>query len=78
MLARLLRAVREEAPLLCTHRFHDKKVKKDFVFVNRYIKSKAKRRQREVRRRFQRLLENVWRLHGIGDGLTEELKNTEN
>jgi len=78
VLARLLRAVREEAPVLCPHRFHDKKVKKDFVFVNRYIKSKAKRRQREVKRRFQRLLENVWRLHGIGEGVAKELKSTEN
>lgn len=29
VLARLLRAVRKEAPMLCSHRFHDKKVKKD-------------------------------------------------
>ena len=78
VLARLLRAVRNEAPELCPYRFHDKKVKKDFVFVSRYIKSKAKRRQREVNRRFRRLLENVWRVHGIGDGLIKELAGTEN
>ena len=77
VLARLLRAVREEAPVLCPHRFHDKKVKKDFVYVNRYIKSQAKRRQREVKRRFQRLVVNVRRLHGIGKGLVKELKSTE-
>ena len=78
VLARFLRGVRDEAPVLCPHRFHDKKVKKDFVFVNRYIKSKAKRRQREVSRRFRRLLTNVLRLHGIGEGLRKELAGTGN
>ena len=36
VLSRLLCAVREEEPALCPHRFHDKKVKKDLVYVNRY------------------------------------------
>lgn len=78
VLARLLRAVRDEAPELCPHRFHDKKVKKDYVYVNRYIKSRAKRRQREVNRRFRRLLSNVWRVHSIGEDLRKELKNSYN
>lgn len=46
VLARLLRAVRAEAPELCPHRFHDKKVKKDLVFVQRYMRSKSRGRQR--------------------------------
>ena len=75
VLARLLRLVREEAPGLCPHRFHDKKVKKDFVFVNRYISSQAKRRQREVRRRFVRLLGHVRRLHGIGEVVRQDLQH---
>lgn len=67
VLVRLLRAVRERAPELCPHRFHDKKVKKDLVYVNRYMRSKSKGRQREQKRRFRRLHGNVCRVRGIAE-----------
>jgi IS5 family transposase len=56
VLSRLLRAVRDEAPELCPHRFHDKKAKKDLVYVHRYMRSKSKPRRQEMMRRYRRLL----------------------
>jgi IS5 family transposase len=73
VLARLLRAVRDEAPELCPHRFHDRKVKKDLVYVHRYMRSGSRARQRELKRRFRRLLDNVCRLRGIAEPLAKSL-----
>ena len=73
VLARLLRAVRAAAPELCTHRFHDRKVKKDLVYVNRYMRSGSKGRQRELKRRFRRLLDNVCRLRQVAEPLSHDL-----
>ena len=67
VLVRLLRAVREKDPELCAHRFHDRKVKKDLVYVNRYMRSGSKGRQRELKRRFRRLHGNVCRVGGIAE-----------
>jgi len=77
VLARLLRAVRAEAPELCPHRFHDKKAKKDLVYVNRYIRSGSKARKREAKRRFRRLHEAVCRLRSIADSLPETLAHSD-
>lgn len=73
VLVRLLRAVRKQAPGLCPHRFHDKKVKKDLVYVHRYMRSGSKGRQRELKRRFRRLHANVCRLRGIAEPLAKSL-----
>jgi len=73
VLARLLRAVRQEAPELCPQRFHDRKVKKDLVYVNRYMRSGSKARQRELKRRFRRLHDNVCRLRHLGAPLIAPL-----
>lgn len=78
VLSRLLRAVRTEAPEMCPHRFHDKKVKKDLVYVNRYIRSGSKARQRQVKRHFRRLLDNVYRLERIAAALLKPLAASEN
>jgi IS5 family transposase len=78
VLSRLLRAVRDEAPELCPHRFHDKKTKKDLVYVNRYMRSSSKARHRQVKRRFRRLLESVMRLQGIAEPLATSLARSSN
>jgi transposase, IS5 family len=78
VLSRLLRRVRAEAPELCPHRFHDKKAKKDLVYVNRYIKSGSKARKREVTRRFRRLHDAVCRLRGIARPLPKTLAHSDN
>jgi IS5 family transposase len=73
VLARLLRAVRKQVPELCPYRFHDKKVKKDLVYVHRYMRSGSKARQRELKRRFRRLHGNVCRLRAMAGPLAKEL-----
>jgi transposase, IS5 family len=78
VLSRLLRAVRTEAPALCPHRFHDKKAKKDLVYVHRYLRSKAKVRQRSWERRFRRLHDRVCWLERIAASLLKPLAASEN
>ena len=78
VLSRLLCAVRTEAPGLCPHRFHDRKAKKDLVYVNRYMRSRSKDRQREMKRRFRRLHDSVCRLQDIATPLLKSLSGSEN
>lgn len=78
VLSRLLRRVRAEAPELCSHRFHDKKAKKDLVYVNRYMRSGSKARKREAKRRFRRLLDAVCRLRSIAGPLPKTLAHSGN
>jgi IS5 family transposase len=77
VLSRLLRRVRAEAPELCPHRFHDKKAKKDLVYVNRYMRSGSNARKREAKRRFRRLHEAVCRLRSIASPLLGPLANSD-
>lgn len=77
VLSCLLRAVRTEAPALCPHRFHDKKVKKDLVYVHRYLRSGSKGRRRELKRRFRRLHGSVCRLERIAAPLLQSLAASE-
>jgi|WetSurMetagenome_2_1015567.scaffolds.fasta_scaffold130800_1 transposase, IS5 family len=57
--ARLLRQGRAIDPATCPHRFHDRKTKRLYLFITRYIKSKNQRRQRTVRATFRQLIERV-------------------
>jgi IS5 family transposase len=77
VLSRLLKAVRAEAPERCPYRFHDKKAKKDLVYVHRYIRSGSKGRQREMKRRFRRLHDSVCRLQDIAAALLQPLALSE-
>jgi hypothetical protein len=77
VLSRLLCAVRAEEPELCPHRFHDRKVKRDLVYVNRYMRSKSRDRQREMQRRFRRLLDSVCRLQDIAAPLQKTLAGSD-
>ncbi len=78
VLSRLLRTVRDTSPTLCPHRFHDRKVKKDLVYVNRYMKSGSTARRREMKKRFRRLLENARRLQLIATALIRPLSASGN
>lgn len=78
VLSRLLRRVRAEAPELCPHRFHDKKAKKDLVYVNRYMRSGSTARKREAKRRFRRLHDAVCRLRSIAQPLPKTLIHSGN
>jgi IS5 family transposase len=78
VLSRLLRRVRAEAAELCPHRFHDKKAKKDLVYVNRYMRSGSSARKREAKRRFRRLHDAVCRLRSIAEPLPKPLIHSGN
>jgi len=57
--ARLLKRAREINPASCPHRFHDRKIKRLYLYVTRYMPSKSKRRQRKVRTAFRTLIERT-------------------
>jgi IS5 family transposase len=67
VLARELRKAHEWVPESCPHRFHDRKVKRLFLFVTRYAASRSKPRQRAVRAAYRTLIERVRWISEIAD-----------
>jgi len=67
VLARLLREGRQLIPMLCPHRFHDGKVKRLYLRITRYSRSKAKARRRLVRSCWRDLIERVRWIVGIAE-----------
>jgi transposase, IS5 family len=57
--SRLLRRGREIVAQSCPHRFHDRKVKRLYLFVSRYAKSKCAKRRRKVRAVLAKLIAHV-------------------
>ena len=57
--SRLLKRGREIAPESCPHRFHDKKIKRLYLFITRYSKSTSKKRQRAVKAAYRTLIGRV-------------------
>ena len=57
--SRLLKRGREIVPESCPHRFHDKKIKRLYLFITRYAKSPSKQRQRKVKAAFRTLIGRV-------------------
>ena len=57
--SRLLKQAREIAPATCPHRFHNRKIKRLYLYVTRYISSTSKRRQRKVKAAFRTLIERT-------------------
>jgi IS5 family transposase len=56
---RLLQRAREIDRASMFHRFHDRKIKRLYLYVTRYMPSKSAARQREVRRQFRTLIERT-------------------
>jgi transposase, IS5 family len=56
---RLLKRAREIAPESVPHRFHSRKIKKLYLYITRYSKSKSAKRQQQVRGWFRTLIERV-------------------
>lgn len=56
---RLLRQGRQILPNSCPHRFHDKKIKKLYLFITRFSASNSKSRQRKVKTTFRILIRRV-------------------
>ncbi len=59
MASRWLRRAREIEPACCRHRFHNRKIKRLYLFIARYAISKSKARQRLVKTAFHTLIERV-------------------
>jgi len=57
--SRLLKRGRSLCPARCQHRFHDKKVKRLYLFVTRYYNSTLKKRRRKVQQAMRALIERV-------------------
>ena len=55
--SRLLVRAREITPASVPHRFHDRKIKRLYLYVTRYMPSKSESRQRKVRTAFRTLIE---------------------
>jgi len=57
--SRLLKRARELDPASCPHRFHDRKIKRLYLYVTRYMPSKSESRQRKVKANFRTLIERT-------------------
>ena len=57
--SRLLVRAREIAPRSVPHRFHNRKIKRLFLYVTRYATSKSEARQRRVKAEFRTLIERT-------------------
>jgi IS5 family transposase len=57
--SRLLKRAMELAAGCCPHRLHDRKVKRLYLYVTRYMPSKSPSRQRQVKASFRTLIERT-------------------
>jgi len=57
--SRLLVRAREIYSASCPHRFHDRKIKRLYLYVTRYMPSKSASRQRKVKAEFRTLIERT-------------------
>jgi IS5 family transposase len=65
--SRLLKRGREIVPESCPNRFHDRKSKRLYLFITRYVTSTSKKRQRKVKRAFRTLIGRVAWIVEIAD-----------
>ena len=66
--SRLLSRAREITPKSVPHRFHDRKIKRLYLYVTRYMPSKSASRQRKVKETFRTLIERTaWIVAIAGD-----------
>lgn len=70
--SRLLKRAREIDPASVPHRFHDRKIKRLYLYVTRYMPSKSAARQREVRRQFRTLIERTEWIVAIARGFAAQ------
>ena len=57
--SRLLKQARAMAPASVPHRFHDRKIKRLYLYVTRYLPSQSESRQRTVKAAFRTLIERT-------------------
>ena len=59
VISRLLKQAMELVPGCCLHRLHDRKIKRLYLYVIRYMPSKSASRQRKVKESFRTLIERT-------------------
>ena len=74
--ARLLVQGRKICPESCPHRFHERKIKRLYLFITRYCTSKSKKRLRKVKTSFGTLIERVGRIVEIAREFCEFAKQS--
>jgi transposase, IS5 family len=57
--SRLMKRAMEMVPGCCPHRLHDRKIKRLYLYVVRYMPSKSESRQRKVKASFRTLIERT-------------------
>ena len=66
--SRLLSRAREITPKSVPHRFHDRKIKRLYLYVTRYMPSQSASRQRKVKEAFRTLIERTAWIVAIAGG----------
>ena len=74
--SRLLAQGRKICPESCPHRFHERKIKRLYLFITRYCTSKSKKRLRKVKTSFGTLIERVGRIVEISREFCEFAKQS--
>ena len=74
MLKRARVILRESVP----HRFHNRKIKWLYLYITRYMPSKSKSRQRQVKANFRTLIERVEWIVGIAGNFCEAYRSSSN
>jgi len=75
---RLLKRAREIDRASVPHRFHDRKIKRLYLYVTRYMPSKSAARQREVRRQFRTLIERTGWIVAIAEEFCDKHAKSSN
>jgi IS5 family transposase len=78
VLYRLLSQARKFSPGAVPYRFHVKKVKKLYLFITRYTKSRDKKRQRNVKKYQVKLIEQVQRISEVASEYVEAVSKGTN
>ena len=78
MASRLLTQAREIFSESCPHRFHDRKIKRLYLYVTRYMPSKSESRQRKVKAAFRTLIERTGWIVAIAGEFCVQAASREN
>ena len=76
--SRLLTQAREIFSESCPHRFHDRKIKRLYLYVTRYMPSKSESRQRKVKAAFRTLIERTGWIVAIAGNSCVQAASREN
>ena len=76
--SRLLTQAREIFSESCPHRFHDRKIKRLYLYVTRYMPSKSESRQRKVKAAFRTLIERTGWIVAIAGEFRVQAASREN